>query len=65
MVKYGLKGHGADKAPYNLFVINPKNGFVRVTGLLDREKTSLYNVSCAPGLGNSSHEMMIDIMAAI
>lgn len=53
MVEYGLTGHGADKAPYNLFVINPENGYVRVTSLLDREKTSLYNVSCAPLLGNS------------
>ncbi|KAL0164242.1 hypothetical protein M9458_039995, partial [Cirrhinus mrigala] len=43
MVEYGLTGHGADKAPYNLFVINPENGYVRVTGLLDREKTSSYN----------------------
>uniref|UniRef100_A0A671PA88 Si:ch73-74h11.1 n=1 Tax=Sinocyclocheilus anshuiensis TaxID=1608454 RepID=A0A671PA88_9TELE len=53
MVEYGLSGHGADKAPYNLFVINPENGYVRVTGLLDREKTSLYNMSCAPCLANS------------
>jgi len=55
MVKYGLTGHGADKPPYNLFVINPENGFVTVTGLLDREITSLYNVSFSPGLGNSCH----------
>uniref|UniRef100_A0A671PDU9 Si:ch73-74h11.1 n=1 Tax=Sinocyclocheilus anshuiensis TaxID=1608454 RepID=A0A671PDU9_9TELE len=50
MVEYGLSGHGADKAPYNLFVINPENGYVRVTGLLDREKTSLYNMSCLTGI---------------
>uniref|UniRef100_A0A673NI35 Si:ch73-74h11.1 n=1 Tax=Sinocyclocheilus rhinocerous TaxID=307959 RepID=A0A673NI35_9TELE len=54
MVEYGLSGHGADKAPYNLFVINPENGYVRVTGLLDREKTSLYNLTGIARFRNGS-----------
>ncbi len=58
MVDYGLSGHGADKAPYHLFFINPENGYVKVNGLLDREKISLYNVSCAPHLGNSLFTQM-------
>uniref|UniRef100_A0A8C1X0J5 Si:ch73-74h11.1 n=1 Tax=Cyprinus carpio TaxID=7962 RepID=A0A8C1X0J5_CYPCA len=54
MVEYGLTGHGADKAPYNLFVINPENGYVRVTSLLDREKTSLYNLTGKATFRNGS-----------
>ncbi len=44
-MKYSLKGVGADQDPFNLFVVNPKNGYVRITGLLDREKISQFNVS--------------------
>uniref|UniRef100_A0A4W4DNE3 Cadherin domain-containing protein n=1 Tax=Electrophorus electricus TaxID=8005 RepID=A0A4W4DNE3_ELEEL len=44
-LEYFLTGHGADKEPYNLFVVNPKNGFVRITGLLDREEISHYNLT--------------------
>uniref|UniRef100_A0A8B9KST3 Si:ch73-74h11.1 n=1 Tax=Astyanax mexicanus TaxID=7994 RepID=A0A8B9KST3_ASTMX len=44
-VEYSLTGHGADKEPFNLFVVNPKNGFVRITGILDREEISQYNLT--------------------
>ncbi|XP_034736447.1 uncharacterized protein LOC117949952 isoform X2 [Etheostoma cragini] len=44
-VKYYLSGPGADKPPYNLFVVDPTNGFVRITGMLDREKTPFYNLT--------------------
>ncbi|KAI5619856.1 desmoglein-2 [Silurus asotus] len=43
--EYSLRGHGADKEPFNLFVVNPKNGYVRITGILDREKVSQYNLT--------------------
>ncbi len=44
-MRYSLKGVGADQDPFNLFVVNPENGYVRITGILDREKISQFNVS--------------------
>ncbi|XP_016387750.1 cadherin-2-like [Sinocyclocheilus rhinocerous] len=44
-VRYSLKGVGADQQPFNLFVVNPENGYVRITGLLDRESIAQYNLS--------------------
>lgn len=46
-LSYYLKGAGADQEPYNLFVVDEKTGFVKVTGILDREKIPGYNVSMA------------------
>ncbi|KAK3542155.1 hypothetical protein QTP86_016442 [Hemibagrus guttatus] len=43
--QYSLQGHGADKEPFNLFVVNPMNGYVRITGILDRETISQYNLT--------------------
>ena len=53
-VEYSLGGHGADKPPFNLFLVNPVNGFVRITGILDREERAEYNVSppCQTNVGN-------------
>lgn len=62
MVEYRLTGHGADKQPYNLFVINPENGYVTVTGLLDREKTSLYNVSFVPCFAVKDIKTTVDLI---
>ncbi|XP_051951196.1 desmoglein-2-like [Xyrauchen texanus] len=44
-VRYSLKGIGADREPFNLFVVNPETGYVRITGLLDREKIQQYNLT--------------------
>lgn len=44
-LRYSLTGVGADKEPFNLFVVNPENGYVRITGILDRESVAQYNVS--------------------
>lgn len=44
-VRYSLSGAGADKPPYNLFVVDPITGFVRITDKVDREKYPSYNVS--------------------
>uniref|UniRef100_A0A8C2D4Z0 Desmoglein 2 n=1 Tax=Cyprinus carpio TaxID=7962 RepID=A0A8C2D4Z0_CYPCA len=44
-VRYSLKGVGADQDPFNLFVVNPENGYVRITGILDRESIAQYNLS--------------------
>uniref|UniRef100_A0AAZ3RK43 Cadherin domain-containing protein n=1 Tax=Oncorhynchus tshawytscha TaxID=74940 RepID=A0AAZ3RK43_ONCTS len=44
-VEYYLAGKGADKPPFNLFRVNPENGFVRITDILDREKCPMYNLT--------------------
>ncbi|KAJ8383574.1 hypothetical protein AAFF_G00219540 [Aldrovandia affinis] len=44
-VHYTLTGAGADKDPFNLFIVNETSGHVRVTGILDREKFSVYNLT--------------------
>lgn len=44
-LRYTLKGVGADQDPFNLFVVNPETGFVRITAILDRESIAQYNVS--------------------
>lgn len=44
-VEYYLRGPGADKPPFNLFVVNHGNGYVQITDVLDREKCQEYNVS--------------------
>ena len=46
-VRYSLTGAGADKEPYNLFVVDAVTGFVRITDKVDREKYPSYNVSIA------------------
>ena len=43
-LRYTLKGPGANEPPYNLFVVDETTGKVRITDLLDREKTDKYNV---------------------
>ncbi|XP_060773614.1 desmoglein-2.1-like [Neoarius graeffei] len=45
VIRYSLKGIGADMPPYNLFIVDPSNGNVKVTGILDRETISQYNLS--------------------
>ncbi|KAK1887323.1 Desmoglein-2 [Dissostichus eleginoides] len=42
---YFLTGEGADKEPFNLFVVDRNTGFVRITELLDREKRQFYNLT--------------------
>lgn len=44
-VEYFLSGPGADKPPFNLFVVDHDTGFVRITDILDREKYPHFNVS--------------------
>ncbi|XP_062858575.1 desmocollin 2-like protein [Trichomycterus rosablanca] len=41
---YELKGHGADKEPYNVFIVNPKTGVITLAHPLDREEISEYNL---------------------
>uniref|UniRef100_A0A3B3RZU8 Cadherin domain-containing protein n=1 Tax=Paramormyrops kingsleyae TaxID=1676925 RepID=A0A3B3RZU8_9TELE len=41
---YFLNGPGATEEPFNLFIVNKRNGLIRVTGILDREKIPIYIV---------------------
>ncbi|CAM9710987.1 unnamed protein product [Lampetra fluviatilis] len=43
--RFALSGPGADEEPKNLFVIDPRTGEVFVTGSLDREEESSYQLS--------------------
>lgn len=43
-VEYYLRGSGANKHPVNLFVVDHDTGFVRITGVVDREKYPSFNV---------------------
>lgn len=44
-MEYYLTGPGADKPPFNLFVVDHNTGFIRITGRLDREDRPYFNVS--------------------
>ncbi|MEQ2271592.1 hypothetical protein XENORESO_006419, partial [Xenotaenia resolanae] len=44
-VEYYLTGAGADKPPFNLFVVDHNTGFIRITDILDREKYPSYNLT--------------------
>ncbi|XP_055364427.1 desmoglein-2.1-like isoform X2 [Betta splendens] len=44
-VEYYLTGPGADKPPFNLFVVDHDTGFVRITNILDREKSPFFNLT--------------------
>ncbi|KAM7388784.1 hypothetical protein PAMP_024934 [Pampus punctatissimus] len=43
-IEYYLTGPGADQPPFNLFVVDHDTGFIRVTGILDREEYPFYNI---------------------
>ncbi|KAM7410638.1 hypothetical protein PAMA_001871 [Pampus argenteus] len=43
-VEYYLTGPGTDQAPFNLFIVDHNTGFIRVTGILDREEYPFYNI---------------------
>ena len=47
-LQYSLEGIGANKYPFNVFVVDPHTGFIRVTRPLDREEIDTYNVSDVP-----------------
>lgn len=44
-MEYFLTGEGANKPPYNLFVVDHETGFVRITGIVDRETHPKFSVS--------------------
>lgn len=44
-MEYFLTGDGANKPPFNLFVVDHETGFVRITGIVDRETHPNFSVS--------------------
>ncbi|KAM9365904.1 desmoglein-2.1 [Pholidichthys leucotaenia] len=54
-VEYFLTGEGANKPPYNLFVVNHENGDVKITGKLDREKCDKYHLKGIARYENGSY----------
>ncbi|XP_057697356.1 desmoglein-2.1-like isoform X2 [Corythoichthys intestinalis] len=43
-ITYALEGVGATQYPFNVFVVDPKTGLIRVTQVLDREVIDTYNL---------------------
>ncbi|KAJ0065393.1 hypothetical protein NL108_009549 [Boleophthalmus pectinirostris] len=63
---YTLKGRGADQDPYNVFVVDSRTGFIRVTRILDREYIDTYNLSgIATFINGSKAENKIDIRVKV
>ncbi|KAJ8272790.1 hypothetical protein GJAV_G00093470 [Gymnothorax javanicus] len=61
-IKYSLIGHGADKDPMGLFIVNPRTGEVYVTEILDREQRASYTLQgVAKFANNSLAERNIDL----
>ncbi|XP_048858554.1 desmoglein-4-like [Brienomyrus brachyistius] len=51
---YFLNGPGATEEPFNLFIVDKRNGLIRVTGILDREKIPMYTMSAVVKYKNGS-----------
>lgn len=65
-IRYSLRGSGADQPPVNLFVVNRVNGLVRITGVLDREKTPIYYLrGVAEFLNGSKAEKDIELRIVV
>ncbi|KAM4548234.1 desmoglein-2.1-like [Odontesthes bonariensis] len=61
-VVYSLEGVGANQYPFNVFVVDPDNGNVRVTKILDREEIDTYNLAgVARFLNGTKAEKKIDL----
>uniref|UniRef100_A0A3B5A4F8 Cadherin domain-containing protein n=1 Tax=Stegastes partitus TaxID=144197 RepID=A0A3B5A4F8_9TELE len=60
---YSLKGIGASRHPFHVFVVNPDTGLIRVTKVLDREHLSfLFQLTGVARFNNGSQaEENIDI----
>ncbi|XP_077440238.1 desmoglein-2.1-like isoform X3 [Vanacampus margaritifer] len=43
-ISYSLQGVGASEHPFDVFVVDPKTGLIRVTQKLDREVINTYNL---------------------
>lgn len=53
---YSLMGHGANRAPLNLFVVEETTGLVRIFDILDREERDFYIVSAIQSCASIMYE---------
>ncbi|OXB81688.1 UNVERIFIED_CONTAM: hypothetical protein H355_008937, partial [Colinus virginianus] len=45
-VTYSISGVGIDRAPYGIFVVNPRTGEINITSIVDREITPVFVIRC-------------------
>ncbi|NXL90356.1 DSG1A protein, partial [Alectura lathami] len=45
-VTYSISGIGIDRAPYGIFVVNPRTGEINITSIVDREVTPVFVIRC-------------------
>ncbi|XP_066575693.1 desmoglein-2.1 [Amia ocellicauda] len=57
-IEYSIRGQGATEEPKNLFTIDPKNGYIRINNILDREKQSHYTIY---GMAKNMHNLSVEL----
>uniref|UniRef100_A0A8C4U4X8 Desmoglein 1 n=1 Tax=Falco tinnunculus TaxID=100819 RepID=A0A8C4U4X8_FALTI len=45
-ITYSISGAGIDRAPYGIFVVNPRTGEINITSVVDREVTPVFVIRC-------------------
>ncbi|NXL33791.1 DSG1A protein, partial [Glaucidium brasilianum] len=45
-ITYSISGVGIDRAPYGIFVVNPRTGEINITSVVDREVTPVFVIRC-------------------
>ncbi|KAM7122484.1 desmoglein-4-like [Ciconia maguari] len=45
-ITYSISGVGIDRAPYGIFVVNPRTGEINITSIVDREVTPVFIIRC-------------------
>ncbi|XP_074002399.1 desmoglein-4-like [Numenius arquata] len=45
-ITYSISGVGIDRAPFGIFVVNPRTGEINITSIVDREITPVFVIRC-------------------
>ncbi|XP_075561362.1 desmoglein-4 [Pelecanus crispus] len=45
-ITYSISGTGIDRAPYGIFIVNPRTGEINITSIVDREVTPVFVIRC-------------------
>ncbi|KFQ90114.1 Desmoglein-1, partial [Phoenicopterus ruber ruber] len=45
-ITYSISGVGIDRAPFGIFVVNPRTGEINITAIVDREVTPVFVIRC-------------------
>ncbi|NXN28772.1 DSG1A protein, partial [Nycticryphes semicollaris] len=45
-ITYSISGVGIDRAPFGVFVVNPRTGEINITSIVDREITPVFVIRC-------------------